>query len=386
MQKHTPAEHDEIDLFNLFLNLWEGRWKIITAILFSVVGVWIYSIVKSPSTFEATTEIKSISSSELDAYTVSNEIGFFPIDATFLQDLFIEQLEKRDIFKEAIQKFELLDETQFETTEEFDEAAEIFASTIIITIPTPKEMNQQQVKPTSTIQIKHSDKEKWKLALAFVAANAQEQVRDGLQQQFLTKLKSKQIEREFRIDDLNKKIKNTFEDYQQKTSNRIKFLIEQSAIARTLGVSGIVQEGQANISQNSVIANINNQEPFYLRGYEAIDKEIELLNERKTPKAFIPELIDLEARKRDIEQDQTLNRAKEQFALTPIATSNNFKAVSISILSTKFDGRENINLLFALAIVLGGFIGAAYVLISKAVRERQRNSRDKETISEESWF
>ena len=44
------------------------------------------------------------------------------------------------------------------------------------------------------------------------------------------------------------------------------------------------------------------------------------------------------------------------------------------------------NLLFALAIVLGGFIGAAYVLISKAVRERQQNSRDEKTDSEETWF
>ena len=83
----------------------------------------------------ATTEIRPNSTSDLDAYTLSNELGFFPIDANLLQDLFIEELENGVVLRETIRKYELLDEKQFETTEEFDEANEIFASSIVIQPP-----------------------------------------------------------------------------------------------------------------------------------------------------------------------------------------------------------------------------------------------------------
>ena len=115
-------------------------------------------------------------------------------------------------------------------------------------------------------------------------------------------------------------------------------------------------------------------------------KQDQTLQRADQNKLFLASLLDLENQQRAIRQNETIDRAKKQFALTPLATGENFKAVSISIPSTKFEGGANINLLFALAIVLGGFMGSAYVLISKAARERQRVSLDKKTYSEESWF
>ena len=445
MQKHTPAEHDEIDLFNLFLNLWEGRWTIITAILFSVVGVWIYCIVKSPSTFVATTEIRPISTSDLDAYTLSNELGFFPIDANLLQDLFIEELENGVVLQEAIRKYELLDEKQFETTEEFDEAIEIFASSIVIQPPEITEVGS--VKPNRrnwTFSIEYHDKEKWKMAIADSVASATEIIRLLLKARFDDKVSTALLKQEFALEDLSKtienikinydkqmqefelkhgfaladiqtKIDNALQDYVRKAESRSAYLREQAAIARKLKVAKNTIEAQTYNGQNNIVTNVKSDTPFYLRGYEAIEEEIKLIETRSNEKLFVTGLLELEAEQRSLKQDQTLqradqnklflaslldlenqqrairqnetiDRAKKQFALTPLATGENFKAVSISIPSTKFEGGANINLLFALAIVLGGFMGSAYVLISKAARERQRVSLDKKTYSEESWF
>lgn len=61
---------------------------------------------------------------------------------------------------------------------------------------------------------------------------------------------------------------------------RLDYLSEQSAIAKELNISDN-QVDSVNISQSSVSLNINTADiAYYLRGYKAIDKEIELLQNR----------------------------------------------------------------------------------------------------------
>ena len=96
------------------------------------------------------------------------------------------------------------------------------------------------------------------------------------------------------------------------------FLREQAAIARKLGVAKNTIEAQTFITQSSILANVQTDTPFYLRGYEAIETQIELIETRQNKRAFIDGLLALEQSKRQLEQDQTLARAEAIFALTPI--------------------------------------------------------------------
>jgi len=50
MIKITEAREDEIDLIQLIAIIWKGKWKIIAAIIVSVIGVSIFNYIKSNET------------------------------------------------------------------------------------------------------------------------------------------------------------------------------------------------------------------------------------------------------------------------------------------------------------------------------------------------
>ena len=123
-------------------------------------------------------------------------------------------------------------------------------------------------------------------------------------------------------------------------------------------------------TQNTVVTNVKTDTPFYLRGYEAIEEEIKIIKGRKDKTAFMKDLFKLEQEKRKLEQDETLDRAKDLFNKTPL-NENDFKSTLVKVAATDFESNNKRNLSYALALVLGGMIGVVFVLISKAIIDRK---------------
>jgi LPS O-antigen subunit length determinant protein (WzzB/FepE family) len=63
---------DEIDLLSLFQTIWEGKWKIVSIMAVSLLSVFGFNTVLPNTTFNAQTEIKPITSFELDKYRLFN--------------------------------------------------------------------------------------------------------------------------------------------------------------------------------------------------------------------------------------------------------------------------------------------------------------------------
>ena len=58
MNKMNQVQDDEIDLFELFQTLWDGKWKIILiTFVAAIIGV-VFSVVK-PNSFEVSAPIQS---------------------------------------------------------------------------------------------------------------------------------------------------------------------------------------------------------------------------------------------------------------------------------------------------------------------------------------
>ena len=87
-------------------------------------------------------------------------------------------------------------------------------------------------------------------------------------------------------------------------------------------------------------------------------------------KVFLESLLALEVKKRAIEQDETLDRAKDLFNKIPF-NENDFKSTIVKVAATDFESNNKRNLFYALALVLGGMIGVVFVLISKALINRK---------------
>ena len=146
------------------------------------------------------------------------------------------------------------------------------------------------------------------------------------------------------------------------TLSRIAFLKEQALIARSIKLDKDTFNEITFSSQSALVVNVNKEERFYLRGYIAIEREIELLLKRKSEHLFVPQLITNQKRKQELEQDQEIKLLTELRSFTTIDTAA-FESVSYDIVSTEFKNKVKPTLLLALAVFLGGIMGIIVLLV-----------------------
>ena len=385
---------DEIDLMEFFQTIWDGKFKIAGVILMAVLGVVGFFYTQPPPSFTAKTEVKPITSELANRYQISNSLGFFEVYSDkdkddgqgkdkdkdkavvrFLDALFIEQLDARLLFEDAFRKYAVLDKNDYETETDFNKAIIELAAAISLLPPINVDGTAKgESRRHWTIEFEFNDKEKWLNALADVKAKANQNVRELIRDNFTTTLAAAEKKKAFEIEDISTIIDNALSDYDRKADDRVAFLREQSAIARKLGVKNNTIETQSFGGKNSVVTNVKTDTPFYLRGYEAIEKEIALVEARENKKAFVSGLLELEQKKRQLEQDKTLERAEALFADTPVMRGDDFSAVVMTVAATEFESKSKRMLMLAMAVVLGGMVGTVYVLIANAMRKRNEKA------------
>ena len=315
---------DEIDLMEFFQTIWDGKFKIAGVILMAVLGVVGFFYTQPPPSFTAKTEVKPITSDIANRYQISNSLGFFEVYSDkaktttrqrqrqsskavvrFLDELFIEQLDTRLLFEDAFRKYAVLDKNDYETETDFNKAIIELAAEISLLPPINVDGTAKgESRRHWTIEFEFNDKEKWLNALADVKAKANQNVRELIRDNFTTTLAAAEKKKAFEIEDISTTIDNALSDYDRKADDRVAFLREQSAIARKLGVKNNTIETQSFGGKNSVVTNVKTDTPFYLRGYEAIEKEIELIEARENKKAFVSGFAGVRAKETPIRAGQ----------------------------------------------------------------------------------
>ena len=382
MAENIKEYDDEIDLLSLLQTIWDGKWKILSIMAISLLSVFGFNIVLPNKTFIAQTEIKPITSFEFDKYRLFNaslkrfdadnvEVKIFNISKEALLTLYIEQIDEGTLLEIGIDKFELIDKDEFDNDKDYREAIQKFASKIQILRPINGDKKAKgEIRLYHVLSGEYNDADKWKEFLSFINIEAQKGVKNILTNRFKSIVSVENQKKAFAIRDIDIAIENQTKDYERITKDRLAFLSEQAAIARKLGVKKNTMESQIFDTQNTVVTNVNTDTPLYLRGYEAIEEEINLTKGRKDKSAFMKDLYKLEQKKRRLKQDESLDRAKYLFKKTPL-NENDFKSTLVKVAATDFESNNKRNLYYALALVLGGMIGVVYVLISKALINRK---------------
>ena len=365
---------DEIDFVELIQTLWDGKWNILISVILSVLAMFGFLFAQPAPNFIATTDIRPISASQSAKYLQSNVMGVLEVNSSNLINRYIEQLEIGDFFEDAIRTYNLVNPEDFEDEQAYDFAVMGLVQTIKINPPTDE--NSQAagaVRRNWQIQFEFNDKTQWLRALSSIHASVNSTINKNLRDRFQIALSNAKLTRNFELEDTRTQIANAMADYDRTTTNRLAFLREQASIARELGVANNTIAAQTFSTSNSVLTNVQSDTPFYLRGYKAIEKEIDLITSRDDKRAFVAGLNDLEKKIRSIEQDEKLERAELLFKATPIMNEDDFSAVSVSINATEFVTQSKQTLLLALAVILGGFVGVLYVLIVASTRGKTKN-------------
>ena len=396
MLKNSQIDNDEINLIELIYTVWKGKWKIIAVAvvitLLAFIAQTTYQLTKTNS-FTAITEIKPINSLAINKYfalnnTIELSDGNFnsqKITKSNLLNLYIETLNDNSIFEDAMRKLNFLDASQYSDEQEYNEAISKLASSVKI-LPSLNDKKKDNIEISyQTINFVHDDAKKWKNALVYVDELTNQLVEKKIVENYNNTLSSLKQVKEYQLEDILIQINNLLIDYEREVFDHMSYLTEQSKIAKKLGIAKSTVEVQTLGNQNGLLSNIKTDMPFYLRGYEAIDKEIELIELRNDKKPFIKGLFSLEKTKRAIEQDKTIERIELAFQSTPLANkntfssslanNNEFSAISLNVLATKFQ-YENNKVSMPLLIIIGLIAGIFYVLISNAF-QTQRVFRKK---------
>jgi len=364
-------QDDEIDLVELLQTIWDGKWLIAAFAAIAVAFGGAFAFLK-PSVFEASTDIKPITSDDYQLYSSSNALGFFAVSKESLLNSFVEYLDERSLFEASIRKHGLIERSNYASDQDYENAIIETAATIELLPPVNEDgVAKGDSRRYWSINYEGVDSKKWLAVLREVTEAATNSVQQNLIERFETALTVAEQTKRFKLEDLEISISNATADYTRKTSDRLAFLREQAAIARKLGVAKNTLEAQTFMANTGVVANVKSDTPFYLRGYEAIEKEIELIESREDVSAFVDGLVKLEQEIRSLEQDRTLERAKALLESTPIKSAEPFIAAEFDVYATDIESKSKRSLIVALALVLGGMVGVMFVLIRSAVRNRK---------------
>jgi LPS O-antigen subunit length determinant protein (WzzB/FepE family) len=364
---------DEINLAEIAETIWNGKWLIASITSVCVIIGALFSFI-APKSFSGSLELKPIPLSQSQQYNELNTLEFFKITPEILLERFIEDISQRESLAESITKNSSIKIRSGESNEDFTNRILSVAYKYNIVPPTAiTEGRNREIKPHWTIDFDVSEpsKEIIQIILTEALKKSTENVRQLNIDLFQQKISITERSQLYSIEDLKLGLENQKKDYEKQIRNRLAFLNEQAQIARSLRIAKNTIETQTFQSGSSIVANVVAETPFYLRGYEAIEKESKLLQTRKGVEAFIAELIEIEKKKRSIEQDKTIERSKIAFQNTPIIKGN-FSASFYDIASIEFKQNIRPSLIIAISIIGGGFLSIIIVLIGSAVKKQKQ--------------
>ncbi len=371
-QNPTPSTSDEIHLIELVGFVWDSKITIITSALMCLAAAFGYTLYID-KTYTSNTLLVPLSSFEVNRFESLGSITGIEISAEDLMTVYRQNWLKPGVIENGLVSVGFINEGDFGSKSDFEEAIAGLAASVELqkAATSTKELS---ANPDAAmhwrITFVTSRPDAWMKALKLIDEKVTSDSREAYVKLFENWVENEATRRAFEIKDIQLQLKNALSDYERETADRLAFLNEQASIARALGVGKTTIESQAFPIPTGIVTNVLTDTPFYLRGYEAIEQEIKLIEGRENTKAFTRGYRDLEQRLRTLEQDQTIEHAKQLFNESLLSKAEEFEAARISIKSTRFEKNHKKSLLLSVAFTIGAFIGLFVAAIRLALQRR----------------
>ena len=325
MKKNSSLYDDEIDLIALFKIIWDGKIKILFVTLISFFVGFVYNSqipvnYTNSLTIKPSKPIEFLKLDNINKLLKSNQSN--QSNQLYI-DKFINELADYEEFLAIIQNTKKIQENISKLKIE-DQEIKLFQYIKLLEIDVGKKNENNY-----TINFKWHDPEE-----------AMKILKDTLN---LTSNNLKIA--------INNELKEILKFEKQLILNsdqiRLDYLKEQSAIAKELNILDN-QIDNVNLSQSSVSLNINTADiAYYLRGYKAIDKEIELIENR------------------DYQNLKFIEQEINDFKDTEI------EFVKYNVYLMDHNSLKDTKLILVISILLGLIVGIFYVLISNAFQAKK---------------
>jgi len=363
---------DEIDVFEIFETVWDGRWKVIGIVILAALISIAVNVFK-PELYNGSTALSKAPSSSFIKYSSINETlqqsGFsYAVSSQSVFDMFVTEftdydevvkvLEKSDYIKQRLQAIEIEDRNDF-----LVDMAKNFE------ILPPSE-NENHWSLEYEWRDSNEGKNIFTQSIEDVLANVRQTILSNIDELVRTvSIRNKNKEKRLNADLV------ALEDaINLDLAKRLLYLNEQTAIAKELGVeknslngNGLFQSQNTGVALSVTSSDI----PFYLRGFKAIDKEIDLLFSRSKEDrlAINNTYVSIKTQLSSIHNDVSMQQIMSAKGSVADDDVTGWLAYDLSLATTSSQSKP---VLYAiLAAMLGLMFGVFYVLVSSAVRKRK---------------
>lgn len=314
------------DLITIILR----RWLLIFFVTIVSMVVSLFIAINLDAEFEEKFNIKKISTFDELNYEIINqnydnpfmankEDKFLSVTSESLMIDIFSILNERTFLIEEIQKTDLVDKQSPDVENyNYDSALTMFANTnFLFQLPDPNEINSKFLIITKG---KFDDQ----LAMKNIVYKIWTKSEIELRKRFAYFLEKKLEAYKYKLEHEKKNIENRKDATIYRKSlhidRHLNYLKEQSLIAKGLGIKDNITLGSNNniVNIDSVSNSMTTDVSYYLKGYVAIDKEIEILNASKKNIYNDASLIDLKYQLRTLENDTYTDTISNAFEATPI--------------------------------------------------------------------
>ena len=333
MKKNSPLYNNEIDLIILFKIIWDGKIKILLITIISLLIGFGYSY-QIPSNYLNSLTIGASDKSEF--IRIDNVVKLIESNKSnqsnqsnqSILNRFIDELKDKEEFLIYLKDTKKVREN-------------------LIKIPIESQENEL-FKYAKLLEITESKKDKTNFTINFTW-DSPEEAKKILQNTInltlinLEKLIYKDLDRTLEFQKKISKIRGV---------EKLDYLVEQSLIAKELNIA----DNQIDIANfpSSVQFSFDTAEvAYYLRGHRAIDKEIDLIQNRKY------QIFDF------IEQEINILKA----------TDTQWIIYNVHLMGTK--PLKNTILILSILILLGLIVAITYVLIENSIQSQTTSKKNR---------
>lgn len=362
---------NEIDLINFLLTLWYGKWTIIIFFIASLLFAIVISF-NQQKLFVFSTPIQKGKLSTFIDYSIVNEVLDsnnirYSISNDTIFETFIIEFNDYEEMAWALNKDEYVNET-FKGLDERQKEEQIIKYASKFKLNYPKYQEQLPVydrdwSMTFKWNNLNSGKHLFNEALMFTLDNVKNEIMS-----IINKLnESKKIQNETEIAYLTKSLDIIIDNQIDKDNKNIVYLSEQSSIAKEIE------------KEKKVLNELGGtrSEPFYERGYKAIDKEILIIKERSAEdSALMAEgYIATQERINLLKNDLSSLKLSKALNLLEDADPKNWISYNFINVQSRLDNKTWF--IFVLSSVVGFIFGSIYVLFASILSKREDLLTDK---------
>lgn len=371
---------DEIDLLELLEILWQAKWGVGAISALAGLGAWIFLTI-TPSNYIGELQISALDNSQIAAYATLNDTPGIsrPIysgeaiigqeGVILSENLFqavLDEIARGRVFKDAHEKVDPAFLEFIGSDRDFKEALNKKAKSYEYTA-------DNKTGRSGKISFETSDRQNAEHILKTAFARLTEKIRrdnlaavGGLQKSIETSLA-------FSIEEVETAIGNAEKKYLTEMNSHLAILREQAAIARELN---IVTPGRSEINyQVSLGDSQENWPPLYLRGFKALEKEIELIENRGTGEKLIPFIegyLEMAEQLTLLKSDKRLERIATGVAVSPLANADSFQPANINFESIVYEPTIDKKLIVILITFLAAIFASLSVLLRHSIIQRHQ--------------